>query len=136
MNRKKPDQVVYNDETGTYDAALKPYGTDLGAPAIELPNQLTWKHAHVREANSQLKAAFDELRLAYNKLKKKAELNQLVYAARISFTPVVGKMYHLYRNKRNEAFLSILTPEECNFNHLGSFRLTADKIWEEVPGKK
>jgi len=132
MSKKKPDQVVYNEETGSYDASLKSYGTDLAAPAIDLPNQLTWKNTHVREANARLQAGFDELLSRYQELKEKAAINQLVYAAKISFIPVVGNVYHLYRNSRKEAFLSILRPDECNFSYLGSFRLNADKIWVKV----
>ena len=33
---KKPDQVVYNTETKRYDAALKPYATDVSAPVITI----------------------------------------------------------------------------------------------------
>ena len=31
---KKPDNVVFNTETQKYDAALKPYATNVGAPVI------------------------------------------------------------------------------------------------------
>ena len=34
MSKKKPDQVVYNEEQQKYDAALTPYATNVGAPAI------------------------------------------------------------------------------------------------------
>ena len=136
MSRKKPDQVVYNEENGRYDASLKPYGTNLAAPYIELPDELTWKNSNVRQANAQLKADFDELKEAFDKLREKAAINQLVYTAKIGFTPVVGTTYHLYRNRNKEAFLSILSPNECHFNHMGSFRLNSDKIWVRVDDNK
>lgn len=135
MSDKKPDQVVFNELEERYDASLKPYGTNLAAPAIELPNELNWKNTNVRQANAQFKADFEEIRSAYEKLKEKAEINQLVYSARIGFTPVVGTVYHLYRNKHQQAFLSILNPDECTFNYLGSFRLNSDKIWVKENGK-
>jgi hypothetical protein len=31
---KKPDLVVFNEDTQQYDAALKPYGTSASSPAI------------------------------------------------------------------------------------------------------
>lgn len=135
MSNNKPDQVVFNESEDRYDAYLKPYGTNLAAPAIELPNELTWKNTNVRQANAQFKADFEDIRSAYEKLKEKAEINQLVYSARIGFTPIVGKVYHLYRNKHQEAFLSILSPDECTFNYLGSFRLNSDKIWVKESGQ-
>ncbi len=32
---KKPDLVVFNEETQQYDAALKPYGTSASSPVIK-----------------------------------------------------------------------------------------------------
>ena len=37
MEKKKPDLVVWNKETG-YDAASKQYPTNIGAPKFDLPN--------------------------------------------------------------------------------------------------
>ena len=35
---KKPDLVVFNEETQKYDAALKPYGTSASSPVIKPTN--------------------------------------------------------------------------------------------------
>ncbi|MGC1515129.1 MAG: DUF2452 domain-containing protein, partial [Maribacter sp.] len=40
--------------------------------------------------------------------------------------------YHLYRSKNESTFLSLILPNECNFEHLGSFRLTPDKTWNKL----
>ena len=48
---------------------------------------------------------------------------------KLNFEPMVGKSYHLYKNHREESFLSIIAPNECSFKHLGSFRLNSDKMW-------
>jgi len=55
-----------------------------------------------------------------------------VYSAKFNFEPLVGEIYHLYKDKNDVTFLSIIKPSECNFCHLGSFRLNADKIWKKV----
>ena len=34
-NEKKPDLVVFNEETQQYDAAIKPYGTSANSPVIK-----------------------------------------------------------------------------------------------------
>ena len=39
---KKPDQVVFNEDTQKYDAALKPYATNVGAP--QAPSEVAVKH--------------------------------------------------------------------------------------------
>ena len=32
---KKPDSVVFNDDSQQYDASLKPYGTSASSPVIK-----------------------------------------------------------------------------------------------------
>ena len=63
---------------------------------------------------------------------QKFQYNDLVYNAKFSFEPIFGEIYHLYNNKNNEPFLSIIAPEQCNFKYLGSFRLNTDKMWEKI----
>ncbi len=130
MSDKKPDQVVYNEEEEHYDAALKPYATSVGAPVITTQDTIAWKNTNIHKVNKQVKAKYDEFKAEYDALMKQFEYNNLVYNARFNFEPIVGEEYHLYKNKKEESFLSIISPSECNFEHLGSFRLNTDKMWE------
>ena len=130
---KKPDAVVYNEKTKTYDAHLKPYGTDIGAPAIKLEQIGTWKQSGITRANASLAASFNELKQEFQKLQQRYEQNQLVYAASFNFKPIVGQVYFLYQKSDGTNFLSILAPEECSFKHLGSYRLNSDLMWQKVP---
>ncbi len=41
---KKPDNVVFDEETKTYNAALKPYATDVGAPVTSTGDTVTRKN--------------------------------------------------------------------------------------------
>ncbi len=129
MSHKKPDSVVYNEATQRYDAFLRPYATDRSAPRI-VPQQLTgWKRKGSRAVNEKLAAEFEEIKRQYESLKERLEYNQLVYNARFNFEPVVGNVYHLYRDSGHQAFLSVIAPEECRFEYLGSFRLESDLSW-------
>ena len=132
MSDKKPDQVVFDEDSNRYDASLKPYATNVGAPAIQLNETVAWKRSNVKRANEHFKAEFDELRAAYDRMVDRIEMNELVYSASFNFEPIVGEVYHLYRKKDAQTFLSIVAPDECNFDHIGSFRLTADKLWEAI----
>ncbi|MBT8188670.1 MAG: DUF2452 domain-containing protein [Croceitalea sp.] len=127
-----PDAVVFNEVEERYDAFLKPYATTVGAPVITPKNMSPWKNRGVKMVNEALQAEFDELKSKYNQLQDRFEMNNLVYAAHCNFQPIVGKVYHLYKDQKEALFLSILAPEECNFNHIGSFRLGSDYIWEKV----
>lgn len=129
---KKPDNIVYNQDTKKYDAALKPYATNVGAPAIKVTENITWKNQNVNKANKQLKAKYVELKAEYDKMIEELEYNNLVYNAKFNFQPILGETYHLYKDKKDEAFLSIISPAECNFNFLGSFYLTSEHMWKKV----
>lgn len=129
---KKPDLVVYNEETEKYDAAIKPYGTSASAPAIKPLNTATWRNDGVDRVNKQFKSKFDEIKQAYQELMAQFEYNDLVYNASFNFEPIVGETYFLYNNKKQQPFLSIIPPHQCNFEHLGSFRLNSQKMWEKV----
>ncbi len=136
MTKKKPDQVVYNEEKGKYDAALTPYATNLGAPAIVTDDVTTWKNSNISKVNHQFKTEYEELKAQYEVMMKKFEYNNLIYAAKFSFEPIVGAVYHLYRSKNGEPFLSLISPEECNWDFAGTFELKADKIWNRLDTPK
>ena len=131
-NEKKPDQVVYNTETNRYDAALKPYATDVSAPVITTTDSLAWKNRNINKVNKHVQAKYNELKAAYDQMMQQYEYNTLVYDAAFSFEPVVGDNYHLYLRENNSTFLSIIAPEECSFNHIGSFYLDADGLWHKI----
>ena len=132
--KKKPDNVVFDEISQTYQAKYLPYATDMSAPKIELTDISHWKNNTVSKVNHQLGAKFEELKFEYQKLVEQYEFNKLIYEAKFSFEPVVGKVYHLYKREDESTFLSILNPNECSFDYLKSFRLNADQIWEVVAG--
>jgi len=129
---KKPDNVVFNTKTQKYDAALKPYATSTGSPVITPTDTIAWKNRSIHKINNKVEAKYLELKAEYQKMMDEFEYNKLIYEATFTFEPIIGKMYHLYKRKNGESFLSIIAPNECNFNFLGSFYLNADQIWEKV----
>ena len=130
--KKKPDSVVYNTETESYDAALKPYATSVGAPVITPTDTTAWKNRSINKVNHKIKTKYLELKAEYEKMMQEFEYNNLILNANFSFEPIIGETYHLYLNKKEEHFLSLIAPEHCNFNYVGSFILNADQIWEKV----
>ena len=68
MKKKKPDQVVYNEDSQRYDASLKPYSTNLGAPAITTPDTTAWKLRNIDQVNKQVGARYAELKQQYDSL--------------------------------------------------------------------
>lgn len=131
-SKKKPDNVVFDEDAQSYNAYLKPYATDVGAPKITSNDTVAWKNRNIHAVNKQISAKYLELKAEYDALMDQFEYNNLVYSAQFNFEPVVGHTYHLYRNKKQEAFLSVIGPHECNFDYLGTFNLSADKTWQRL----
>jgi hypothetical protein len=129
---KKPDNVVFNYETQKYDAYLRPYGTSVGAPVITTTDTIAWKNRSINKVNHKIQTRYLELKAEYDDMILEFENNKLIFEAKFTFEPIIGKIYHLYKRKNAETFLSIISPDECNFDSLGSFFLNADQIWSKI----
>ena len=129
---KKPDLVVFDEDTQQYNAAVIPYATSASSPVIKPLNTATWRNDGVDRVNKQFKSKFDELKKEYEAMMVQFEYNDLVYNAKFNFEPIIGEVYYLYNDKNEESFLSIIQPDQCNFNYLGSFRLNSQKMLEKT----
>ena len=123
-----PDNVVYSDEKGYY-AKLLPYASNVGAPAIKINDVASWKVSGINKVNKEIASRFKDLKDEYNKILKEFQWNELVYNAKFSFEPVVGEIYHLYRNNQGREFLSLISPGEWNQEYLGTTVLNSDRKW-------
>ena len=70
-----------------------------------------------------------ELKIEYEKLIEEYRWNDLVYKAKFSFEPVIGKIYHLYYSTDEKIFLSLISPSEWNKKYIGSFKYNHDNKW-------
>lgn len=128
MESKKPDNVVYTVEAG-FNANVLPYATSVGAPVIRVDDVVSWKSRGIDNVNKELGNKFNELKLQYQKLMQEYEWNELVYSSKFTFEPVIGEIYHLYRDVEGINFLSLIGPNEWNKEHIGTFKLNSDKKW-------
>lgn len=128
MKSKKPDNIVFSEETG-YNASLLPYSTNVGAPVIKMDDVVSWKSRGISNVNKEFENKFNEIKIQYLNLMKEYEWNELVYNAKFSFEPVIGEIYHLYIGEDGIYFLSLISPQEWNKEHIGTFKLNSDKKW-------
>lgn len=119
---------MYSEEGG-YNAHLLPYATNVGAPIIQTDDVDLWKQRGVNKVNKQLETKFNELKQEYQRLVDEFKWNDLVYKAKFSFEPVIGETYHLYIGNDGNLFLSLISPNEWNREHFGSFRLDSNQKW-------
>lgn len=122
---EKPDNVADNP-------GLLPYGSNVGAPSINIGNIEHWKEPRILSLNKQFEDKFLELKKEYDKLIDDYKWNELVYSSKFNFEPVIGKVYHLYYSKDKSVFLSLVEPHEWNREHIGSFRYGHDSKWVKI----
>ena len=107
---KKPDLVVFNEDTQQYDAALKPYGTSASSPVITPLNTASWKNDGIQRVNKQLKSKFDEVKKEYESLMQKFQYNDLIYNANFSFEPIFWRdLPFVQQEKQRTLFINHFT---------------------------
>lgn len=124
--------------------SLLEYAHSVGGFAIAPTNEGQIK-SHAREAmkeqtEEQLKIIFDQMKVLAQQvqdIKKRVHISDLIYNAKISFTPVMGKIYYLYEQEDGERFLSLISPKEwgdkmSGQKYLAEVRLNADHTWKII----
>ena len=129
--KDRPDLVVWSEERGYYQRELT-YGSNIGAPTINLEDVKGWKSNQANVANKQIRKKYEELKEEYKKLIDEVNWNELVYSSQYSFIPSIGEVYHLYVREDDSTFLSLISPEQWNKKYVGSFRLDSTQKWIKV----
>ena len=131
-SKKKPDSVVWDENSQKYNASLLPYGTNNSAPAIVLDDVGAFKQRGVNKVQKTFSAKYTELIDEYNQLVDEVRLNEVIYNSRYSFEPVIGEIYHLYEDRLGNYFLSLISPTEWNKKHIVSVRLNSEHKWVSI----
>ena len=85
----------------------------------------------VQQIYEQMKLLADQA----NAIKKRVEVSERIYSAKMSFEPLIGKTYHLYERKDGTDLLSLVAPNEWGRSKpfskfITSVKLLADHTWE------
>ncbi|MFT7034514.1 MAG: flavin reductase (DIM6/NTAB) family NADH-FMN oxidoreductase RutF [Cyclobacteriaceae bacterium] len=134
-SKKRPDNVVFNDDTQSYHSSILPYGTNIGAPSISPSGVSSWKASSITGFNHTFNNKIESLKDEYEKLIEQYNTNDMLYSAKMNFEPIIGQTYHLYLDeKKDEQFLSLIPPKSWKQNHKGDFKLNHDKVWVKMDG--
>lgn len=129
--KERPDLVAFDEESQSYNSSRLPYGTNIGAPRIQPTGISVWKNTSIHSFNHSFNNKIERLKDNYESLIEEYRINERLYNAQMNFEPIIGQVYHLYTRDRNEdCFLSLIPPESWKKEHLGSFKLNHEKIWE------
>jgi flavin reductase (DIM6/NTAB) family NADH-FMN oxidoreductase RutF len=131
--KERPDNVSFDKVSQTYNSSTLPYGTNIGAPSINHVGVSNWKNTSISSFNHTFQDKVEAIKNDYQKLIEEYQINELLYSSKMGFEPIIGKVYHLYAKKNiEEQFLSLIPPNSWNKKHLGSFKLTSDKVWKKI----
>ena len=83
---------------------------------------------------NQIRQQIELLASQAQEINRRKELSMMIYNAQLSFTPVMGNVYHIYEKKDGTYFLSMISPNEWNnqFTTIASVKMLADHTWIEV----
>lgn len=133
---KLPDNIVFDEESQSFNANILPYGSNIGAPSIKLNNLSLWKSRGISSYKSVLKSKVDKIKDEYSVLVDEYNTNDLLYNAKYDFEPIIGEVYHLYEKEdKDENFLSLIHPKTWRKKHLGSFKINSEKVWIKILDK-
>jgi hypothetical protein len=129
MQKKYPDNIVYNEKSGKFDSNTKYYPTTVGSQKFE---PIVLDNSDQIKANKYFTEKLEEIKKEYEKLIREYETTNLISNLIYSFQPIVGQTYYAYPDKENKIFLSIIKPNEWNKECVGSYKLNLNGVWEEV----
>jgi len=106
---------------------------DIEGKIYELEN---WKPSHSDSARNYFLEKINNLKIEYRNLIDEFDVNNMIYNSKIAFKPIMGKKYYLYKNNKNKSFLSLISPDEWEYDtkisFLGAFKQDIHLKWTPV----
>ena len=124
--------------------SLLEYAHTIGGFAITPTNEGQIKsHAQVamkEQTEEQLNLIFEQMKVLARQvqdIKNRVHISELIYNAKISFQPVIGKTYFLYQDNDGNRSLSLISPKEWgnslqDLKYIAEVRLNADHTWKVI----
>ena len=95
-----------------------------------------WKPEQGVQVKKYFNEKFKELKDNYEKLLSDFNWNKLIFESDISFTPIIGKVYHLYEKENGKKFMSLISPSawgnSSTLKFIGSFKQDSRQKWNLV----
>lgn len=137
------DREPTNVEVYHKQMSVLPYSAAVSGAVIRPSEEGMIRHhaltAMEEQTNMQLnqiRQQIELLAIQAKEIQQRKELSMLIYNAKISFAPVIGKLYYLYEAKEGEHLVSMVGPKEWGAklpyrSFVAAVRLLADHTWKE-----
>lgn len=140
---KKSENPIDKDKI-TESPSNLPYAHTVGGAKITVPD-LRKNRSRALEAMdyqtdqqlSQIKEQIELLAEQAERIQRRKEISEIIYAAHIGFKPEINHVYHLYEKEDNSFVLSMIGPDEWPggmkySRHVNTLRLLADHTWDII----
>lgn len=140
MSANKENPI--NKDKITESPSNLPYAHTVGGAKITVPdlnrNRSRALEAMDHQTDQQLNQIREQIELLAEqaeKIQRRKELSEIIYAAQIGFKPEINHIYHLYEKEDGTHVLSMIGPDEWPngmkyTSHLYTLKLLADHTWD------
>jgi hypothetical protein len=141
----KNGQQYTNIEIYHKQMSVVPYSTSVSGAVIKATEEGVIRHKALTAMEEQTNMQLDQIRkqiellaIQAQEIQMRKELSMMIYNAKLSFVPVIGKTYFLYEKKDSTHTLSLISPKEYGSSagpyksYLAPVKLLADHTWLEV----
>lgn len=131
-------------EMTTANPGLIPFPHTVGAAMIKPEDKGKIKgralSAMYEQTELDMKQIYEQMQLLAKQvetIQNRVEVSERIYQAKMTFEPLIGKVYHLYENKDGEDVLSMVSPQEWGnkipFNaFICTAKLMSDHTWDII----
>ena len=135
------ENPIDKDKTAEYPGLME-FAHHIGSALIKPEDKGKIKSKALasmqEQTEHQLKNLFRQMKLIAEQageIKKRVEVSTWIYESNYRFEPVVGHIYHLYKNHKGAHVLSLVSPSEWGgempfAEHVSTIRLLADYTWD------
>jgi hypothetical protein len=140
----KEQKAFKNIEVYHKQMSVLPYASSVGSVAVRPTKEGVIKHKSLQAMDEQTNMQLTQIREQIDLLARQAqaivkrkELSLMIYDAKLNFRPLIGNVYHLYRQRDDSFLLSMVAPKEWGGSgpfkeFVTSAKLLADHTWLEV----
>lgn len=130
-------------EMTTENPGIIPFPHTVGAAMIKPEDKGKIKgraiSAMYDQTEMDMKQIYEQMQLLAEQAKtiqSRVSVSERIYQAKMSFDPIISRIYHLYQKKDGTDTLSLVSPEEwgknCPYDFIATVKLLADHTWDVI----
>lgn len=144
--KRKNDEGTWLTNVEVYHKQMSvlPYSASVSGAVIRPSEEGMIRHSALTAMEEQTNMQLGQIRqqiellaLQAKEIQQRKALSMIIYDAKLSFAPVIGKIYYLYEREEGTHLVSMVAPAEWGKKipfkkFVAAVQLLADHTWKEV----